>query len=41
MKAVTDNPPDILGLSYYMWNERLSEHVAKCSKKLRMILLLL
>ena len=35
MKAVTDNPPDILGLSYYMWNERLSEHVAKCSKKIK------
>ena len=34
MKAVTDNSPDILGLSYYMWNERLSQHVAECAKKI-------
>ena len=34
MKAVTDNPPHILGLSYYMWNERLTQHVAECSKKI-------
>ena len=33
MKAVIDNPPHILGLSYYMWNERLTQHVADCCKK--------
>jgi radical SAM superfamily enzyme YgiQ (UPF0313 family) len=33
--AIAENPPDVLMLSNYVWNESLSLHVAKLAKRLR------
>ena len=32
MKKIIDAPPDILALSFYMWNENLSLEILKCCK---------
>ena len=32
--AIKDNPPDVIALSNYSWNSKLSEHVAGVAKKI-------
>jgi len=33
LKAINDNPPDILGLSNYIWNSELSKEIARFAKR--------
>jgi radical SAM superfamily enzyme YgiQ (UPF0313 family) len=33
IKEIEKNPPDVLGLSNYMWNETLNKHVMEIAKK--------
>jgi radical SAM superfamily enzyme YgiQ (UPF0313 family) len=33
IKALKEDPPDVLGLGYYVWNANLNDHVARIAKR--------